>query len=233
MTVPPIAPVAPVALAPHDLPSDDTPVGSAVFRHRQAAMVREYDAVREAARVQQERERLIGELESLPPDEPEPDAGREAWAQAGAMLALAVGAEVSVQAMIGDSLWARLAAFVAGMALASGLGGAVWNTHVARQSFWRPLAWSWLAVWLTCLLVGLGWQGLTSVATLGAGPMLLVSLFAGAVAFFASMAAAHHVDAVAERHARMASRTARLEAINRRLGELDSRAVQVRPNARG
>lgn len=206
------------------------PGSGAEHRERHAAMLADRTARMAEARRDAERARLIGELGSIQPEEDEPDPRHEAWAQAGAVLALTVGAEVAAQALLSAApLWVRAFAFVAGVALGAGLAGAMWNTHVARRTFWRPLAWAWGAVWLVGLLASLGAAGLTAVASFGAGAALLVSMFAAAVAFSAAIAAAHHVDAVAARHQLARTTRHRREAIALQLEALD-RSV---PSARG
>lgn len=200
-------------------PSDDNSGSDARSRH--AALLSDRRDRREGARLARDRQALAKQLAELPAEESEPDPRAEALAQAGAMVAFALGASVSAQMLVdGVSFLSRAAVMAVTLALLAGLAGAAWNTHVARRAFWRPVAWSWAALWLGGLLASQGLRGLTEIGVIGAAPALVVGLLSAAVAFLAAMAAAHHVDAVAARHARQADLRRRREAITAQLGLL-------------
>ena len=97
-----------------------------------------------------------------------------------------------------DSILAMFAIFCLATGLLLGLLGAAWNTHLSRRTYWRPLAWGWALVWFVAFVASSGLRGFIELY-LGAGPMLLASFFAAAVAVASALGAAHHVDAEARR----------------------------------
>lgn len=221
-------------------PDDVNSAGSGateVPRARHSALVRDWHLSRGLEAAQKREAALFAELKALPAVEEEPDARLEIAAQVGAAVAFALGAEVSIQAMlVGAGVVTRSLALLGGAGLLVGLVGASWNTHVSRGAYWRPLAWAWAAVWVVSWAVGLAGVGASMsgiadlpVVAIGVGSMLQVSVFAGAVAFAAAMAAAHHVQAVAERRARNQQSESRRVVVERELGRPVLGAARVSP----
>ncbi len=188
-------------------------------RAREAAERRDAESTRQReAEARRKLEDLYRRLGEVPVEEAAPDPRKVAMAQLAASVGFTVAGAVSAHTLLQfDSILAAFALFCLATGLLFALLGAAWNTHLSRRTYWRRLAWGWALVWLVAFVASSGLRGFLELYQFGAGPMLLASFLAAAVAVAAAVGAAPHVDAEARRVSQNAARRREREGLGRQI----------------